>query len=138
MPQNPSMHAAVSRRTLVQAAWAAPVIATAVAAPLAAASPGVPSITLNVFALDENYAWGTVIFSRDGVTDLTQAFEFQGTPPSEWENIYTGQSTNSSGYYASTLPRIVIGTYDQIPVSAFVAGYGLILSNSVSVQDLWP
>ncbi len=121
----------------MQAAWAAPVVAVAVAAPGAAASVGTPELTFSAFALDDDYAWGTVTFERSGVTDLSQTFDFQGSPPVSWENIYTGQSTNSSGYYASTLPRVVIGNYDEIRAAAFVEGYGWTVSNAVPLSSIW-
>ncbi|MBN6191144.1 hypothetical protein JQN58_30220 [Aneurinibacillus sp. BA2021] len=137
MPEKPRERGALSRRTIVHAAWAAPAIAFSAAAPAAAASLGTPELTLSAFALDANYAWGTVTLSRPGTADLTQTFDFQGDGASGWETIYTGQSTNSSGYYASTLPRSVIGAYTQLRAVAAVTGYGPVSSAPVALSDIW-
>lgn len=135
--EEPRARGVVSRRTLIHAAWATPVIAFSTATPAAAASLGTPELTMNSFALDENYAWGTVTFARSGAVDLTQPFDYQGAVGSDWEPIYTGQSTNSSGYFASTLPRVVIGAYTQIRAVAVVAGYGPVASAPVLLSDIW-
>ncbi|MBS0022808.1 hypothetical protein [Microbacterium paraoxydans] len=135
--EEPPARGVMSRRTMIHAAWVTPVIAFSTATPAAAASLGTPELALNAFALDQDYAWGTVTFSRSGAGDLTQPFDFQGDTGAGWEAIYTGQSTNSSGYFASTLPRVVIAAYSQIRAVAVVSGYGTVTSAPVALADIW-
>lgn len=135
--EEPRARGVMSRRTMIHAAWVTPVIAFSTATPAAAASLGTPELTLSAFALDSNYAWGTVTFSRSGEVDLTQAFDFQGESGTGWEPILTGQSTNSSGYYASTLPRTTLAAYTQIRAVAVAAGFGPVASAPVALTDIW-
>lgn len=129
---------APGRRTVLHAAWAAPAVVVASAVPAFAASGRAPSLNLSAFDLDDSYAYATVVYSRPDTTDLTQSFDYQGLPEAgPWETFAAGRSTNSSGYAAETFARAAIGRYAEIRASALVPGYGLVLSNSVQVADIW-
>lgn len=124
----------VSRRTLMHAAWAVPVIALAVAAPAASASGTAPTLSLSAFPLGGNNNWATVQFTDATGAGAAQAFTYEGHDASNgsWSPIWD-LATDSTGYFASTLPGPVLDGYDLVRVSANVSGYGLVVSNSLAV-----
>lgn len=124
----------ISRRALVSAAWAVPVIAVAVAAPAASASGAAPALSLSAFPFGGGINWATLQFTDATGAGAAQAFAYEGRDPGtlQWFTIYD-LSTDATGYFASTLNDVVLAGYDLVRAHANVAGFGDVFSNSLAL-----
>jgi hypothetical protein len=105
----------ISRRTLIGSAWAAPVVAAAVAAPAAAASQQLDAGTLNLFYTYSQYPgsvnWSFTVTNTSGlevpmtVTFAMGPFTFNGWLGATWNRSGTTYTTK-----ANVLPGATTGT----------------------------
>lgn len=118
-----------TRRAVLHSAWAAPVVLAAVAAPAAAASDARPTLSVFFSSIGGGAGYINVnLLAADG-SPLQQQFAIEGKDPgsSAWVAVYR-PSTDSTGHYASTFPAGVAADYAAVRVTAFVAGYGTLVS----------
>ena len=120
---------AVRRRSVVQAAWAAPIVVAAVAAPAAVASaPAVPEL----YVIFNGSGTTGVIFveidAADGSPVQTQ-FALEGKPrgSTSWVPLFR-PSTRADGTFFSNIPSSLSADYSALRVTALLPGYPLLIS----------
>lgn len=130
-PRNAAAHP--SRRAVLGAAWAVPVVALAVAAPAAAASGTTPVVHLSAFrSAGNNFI--TVGTYGVGGAGVATPFAIQAQQPNlTWTNIVNSQATDASGVFGSSLPDAFIAGYVAIRILAQFPVYGILFSNEIAV-----
>ncbi|NQX18283.1 hypothetical protein [Rathayibacter sp. VKM Ac-2857] len=120
---------AVRRRSVVQAAWAAPIVVAAVAAPAAVASaPAAPDL----YVIFNGSGTTGVIFveirAADGSPVQTQ-FALEGKPrgSTSWVPLFR-PSTRADGTFSSNIPSSLSADYSALRVTTLLPGYPLLIS----------
>ncbi|WP_440709853.1 hypothetical protein [Herbiconiux sp. YIM B11900] len=118
-----------TRRAVLHSAWAAPVVLAAIAAPAAAASDPKPTLTVFFSSIGGGAGYVNVNLAAADGTPLRQQFAIEGKDPdtSAWVTVFR-PSTDSTGHFAGTIPSGVAADYAAVRVTAFVAGYGTLVS----------
>jgi len=120
---------ALRRRAVIRAAWAAPIVVAAVAAPAAVASaPPVPTLYVSFVGSGDAGFVFVELKGADGAP-LQQQFTIEGTPrgTDTWVAVFR-PFTRADGRFSSTVPATVTEAYSAIRVTAVVAGYGTLTS----------
>ena len=122
MPTDSDVTTGPSRRTLLGAAWAAPVILFAVAAPAASATIGTPEVLFTGFRANGNNFITVSTYGADGNL-VGSPFAFQGQLANNtWTNILSNQTTAPDGFISGTLPDAFIGTSKAVRILASIGG----------------
>ena len=124
-PQSPALR----RRSVVHAAWAAPVVLAAVATPAAAASaPPAPTLYVSFTGTGPSGFLFLELLAADG-TPLQQQFDIEGKPrgTDSWVALFR-PSTRADGTFSSTIPSGITEDYSAVRVVAVVPGYPALIS----------
>ena len=121
----------VRRRSVVQAAWAAPVVLAVVAAPAAVASaPGAPVLFVVFNGFGTTGRILVEITAADG-TPLRTQFAIEGTPrgSDSWIPIFR-PSTRADGLFSAAIPGALSAEYSALRVTVDVPGYPQLVSQT--------
>ncbi|PPF68906.1 hypothetical protein C5D09_14340 [Rathayibacter sp. AY1C9] len=112
------------RRSLVQAAWAAPVVIAVVGAPAAMASTSAaPTLYVFFTGVGDSGDVFLELLAGDG-TPLQQQFEFQGVPrgTDAWVTAFR-PSTDASGIFRARIPATLTAAYSALRIVVRVPGF---------------